>query len=205
MENASKALLIAGGVLIAILIISVLVVTINIINSNQKAKEQAIVTKQLVEFNQKWEAYNKKALYGTDIITVMKMAIENNNKMKATNSKEQYFINIILILKNNYNGTITKIDKATGEQTTEETTENSISSGNIILGNWDKKNNNKLTMQEYIEGIFGKAETTKSEDDKYIYYTYSPLANLKKAVFSCKRVIYQDGRVKQLIFEEKNI
>ena len=36
MENASKALLIAGGVLIAILIISVLVVTINIINSNQK-------------------------------------------------------------------------------------------------------------------------------------------------------------------------
>ena len=34
MENASKALLIAGGVLIAILILSVLVVTINIINYN---------------------------------------------------------------------------------------------------------------------------------------------------------------------------
>lgn len=74
MENASKALLIAGGVLIAILIISVLVVTINIINSNQKTREEALATEQLVEFNQKYEAYNKKALYGIDIITLKGMA-----------------------------------------------------------------------------------------------------------------------------------
>lgn len=40
MENASKALLIAGGVLIAILIVSVLVVTLNIVNSNQKQEKK---------------------------------------------------------------------------------------------------------------------------------------------------------------------
>lgn len=74
MENASKALLIAGGVLIAILILSVLVVTINIINSNQKTQEEALATEQLVKFNQKYEAYNKKALYGIDIITLKGMA-----------------------------------------------------------------------------------------------------------------------------------
>lgn len=83
MENASKALLIAGGVLIAILILSVLVVTINIINSNQKAKEQALVTEQLVEFNQKYEAYNKKALRGTDIITLKNMAKSEGNTVKV--------------------------------------------------------------------------------------------------------------------------
>lgn len=74
MENASKALLIAGGVLIAILILSVLVVTINIINSNQKTQEEALATEQLVKFNQKYEAYNKKALRGTDIITLKSLA-----------------------------------------------------------------------------------------------------------------------------------
>ena len=47
MENASKALLIAGGVLIAILIVSVLVVTLNIVNSNQKTREKALATEQL--------------------------------------------------------------------------------------------------------------------------------------------------------------
>ncbi|MGN1270387.1 MAG: hypothetical protein ACI4UX_00045 [Clostridia bacterium] len=82
MENASKALLIAGGVLIAILILSVLVVTINIINSNQKAKEQALITKQLVEFNQKYEAYNKKALYGIDIITLKGMAKSDDENIQ---------------------------------------------------------------------------------------------------------------------------
>lgn len=84
MENASKALLIAGGVLIAILIVSVLVVTINIINSNQKAKEQALVTEQLVEFNQKYEAYNKKALRGTDIITLKNMAESEGGTVTVT-------------------------------------------------------------------------------------------------------------------------
>lgn len=84
MENASKALLIAGGVLIAILILSVLVVTINIINSNQKAKEQALVTEQLVEFNQKYEAYNKKALRGTDIITLKNMAESEGGTVTVT-------------------------------------------------------------------------------------------------------------------------
>ena len=79
MENASKALLIAGGVLIAILIVSVLVVTLNIVNSNQRTREKALATEQLAEFNQKYEAYNKKALRGTDIITLKNMAKSEEN------------------------------------------------------------------------------------------------------------------------------
>ena len=79
MENASKALLIAGGVLIAILIVSVLVVTLNIVNSNQRTREKALATEQLAEFNQKYEAYKKKALRGTDIITLKNMAKSEEN------------------------------------------------------------------------------------------------------------------------------
>ena len=97
MENASKALLIAGGVLIAILIVSVLVVTLNIVNSNQKTREKALATEQLAEFNQKYESYNKKALRGTDIITLMKMAIENNNSATSDNP---YYINVVIDLGN---------------------------------------------------------------------------------------------------------
>ena len=95
MENASKALLIAGGVLIAILIVSVLVVTLNIVNSNQKTREKTLATEQLAEFNQKYEAYNKKALRGTDIITLMKMAIENNNS--ASSDNPYYILSLIHI------------------------------------------------------------------------------------------------------------
>lgn len=201
MENASKALLIAGGVLIAILIISVLVVTINIINSNQKTREEALATEQLVEFNQKYEAYNKKALRGTDIITLMKMAIENNNKMEATNVGEQYFINVKLILKNEYKSTKTTIDKATGEKKVEDKGEKTIS-GKISLGDWKKSG--KLTMQDYVENLFGESITKKTETKDKIIYEYSPLANLKKAVFTCTNVTYNNnGRIIELEFEER--
>ena len=96
MENASKALLIAGGVLIAILIVSVLVVTLNIVNSNQKTREKALATEQLAEFNQKYESYNKKALRGTDIITLKNMAKSERNAVtvKVTNGTEEIDVSI---------------------------------------------------------------------------------------------------------------
>lgn len=202
MENASKALLIAGGVLIAILIVSVLLVTLNIVNSNQKTREKALATEQLAEFNQKYEAYNKKALRGTDIITLMKMAIENNNKMEVADVGEQYFINIRLELKNTYTWTKTRINKATGEETPEGIDGRKSISGTISLGEWKK--NNSLSMHEYVEKLFGESIVTKTEQRTETIYTYSPLANLKKAVFKCKEIKYNDnGRIKELVFEER--
>ena len=96
MENASKALLIAGGVLIAIVIVSVLVVTLNIVNSNQRTREKALATEQLAEFNQKYESYNKKALRGTDIITLKNMAKSEGNAVtvKVTNGTEEIDVSI---------------------------------------------------------------------------------------------------------------
>lgn len=201
MENASKALLIAGGVLIAILIVSVLVVTLNIVNSNQKTREKALATEQLAEFNQKYEAYNKKALRGTDIITLMKMAIENNNKMEVADVGEQYFINIRLELKNTYTWTRTRINKATGEETPEEIDGRKSISGTISLGEWK---NNSLSMHEYVGNLFGESIVTKKENPTETIYTYSPLANLKKAVFKCTEIKYNNnGRICELVFEEK--
>ncbi len=201
MENASKALLIAGGVLVAILILGVLIVTINIVNSNQKTREKTLATEQLAEFNQKYEAYNKKALRGTDIITLMKMAIENNNKMEVADVGEQYFINIKLELSKKYTETETTINKKTGEENTIDISGNSIS-GIISLGDW--KSNDSLSMNGYVEKLFGESIVTKIESTTETIYRYSPLANLKKAVFKCTEIKYNDnGRIKELVFEER--
>ena len=65
MENATEALLIAGGTFIAIIIISLLAYSFN--NASYIPQEQ--VTEQdigkLAEWNAEWEAYDKKMLYGT--------------------------------------------------------------------------------------------------------------------------------------------
>lgn len=84
MENATKALLIAGGLLLAILILSLLILLFSNISSNQLAQEKRLEAEQLQEFNQQWEAYNKKALFGSDIITVVNKANDKNNESNVT-------------------------------------------------------------------------------------------------------------------------
>lgn len=203
MENASKALLIAGGVLIAIILIGLLLTGFTIIRSNENANVKAQATKELKEFNQKFEAYNKKALYGTDVITVMKMAIENNKKMETTVG-EQYFINIVLKLTKTYTKTKKTVYR-NGTTTEEPDSTNTISGKYYALGDWKK--DGTLVMIKKVEITFGESLTTKIENpvDGSTVYTYSALANLKKAVFKCTGVIYDDnGRIKQLEFTEKN-
>lgn len=87
MENASKALLIAGGILLAILILGLLALLLSSLSSNQLAEEKKTEAKQLQEFNQQWEAYNKKALFGSDIITVVNKAIQNNKSAETMDEK----------------------------------------------------------------------------------------------------------------------
>lgn len=59
-------------------------------------------------------------------------------------------------------------------------------------------------MHEYVEKLFGESIVTKTEQRTETIYTYSPLANLKKAVFKCKEIKYNDnGRIKELVFEER--
>lgn len=80
MENASKALLIAGGVLIALVIISMFILMFSRISNIQEEQEKKTQMEQLTAFNEEYEAYNKKVMYGTDVITLINKTAENNKK-----------------------------------------------------------------------------------------------------------------------------
>ena len=93
MENASKALLIAGGVLIALIIIALFLAMFNNMSNIQKEQEEQTKMEQLAAFNSEFEAYNKKVMYGTDVITLINKVAENNKKY---NSNNDYKITVIL-------------------------------------------------------------------------------------------------------------
>lgn len=97
MENAAKALLIAGGVLIAIIIITMFIIMYTRVADIQHKQEEQKELEQLTAFNAEYEAYNKKIMYVTDVITLINKVAENNKKY-AGNS--QYLIEITV------NGTV---------------------------------------------------------------------------------------------------
>lgn len=97
MENATKALLIAGGVLIAIIIITMFIMMFSRMSNMQNEQEEQLKIEQLAAFNAEFEAYNKKVMYGTDVITLINKVAENN---KIYSGNTDYQITITL------NGTV---------------------------------------------------------------------------------------------------
>ena len=67
MENASKALLMAGGVLIAIITIAVLARTFSSVSLFQKAELTEEEQAQLVAFNEQYTKYLNQYVYGTEV------------------------------------------------------------------------------------------------------------------------------------------
>lgn len=80
MENASKALLMAGGILIAIIILAVLVKTFGTISGFQKTQILEEEQAQLVAFNEQYTQYLGQYVYGTEVLTV-KNKSDNNGKV----------------------------------------------------------------------------------------------------------------------------
>lgn len=67
MENASKALMIAAGILIAIVITSLLVSTFSTMNKFQLSKLSEEERQQIIEFNEQYIKYVNQYVYGTEV------------------------------------------------------------------------------------------------------------------------------------------
>ena len=81
MENASKALLIAGGVFIALMIIGALLLMYNQISAYQQGEVVSQKDVQIANFNQSFAKYaDEKTLKGTDIISLANKVVDNNKK-----------------------------------------------------------------------------------------------------------------------------
>ena len=94
MENASKALLIAGGILLALLILSTLIYVGTTMSNMADQQNQSKQLEQTAEFNRTYEAYNRSRLYGTDVMSVVNRAIDYNKQLNT--NEEEYFINIVI-------------------------------------------------------------------------------------------------------------
>ena len=85
--------------LIVILLVTIVIISVNIL---QKQKEEMTIQ----SFNAEYEQYLNKAIYGTDIATLINKAIDNNKKNNVEqdekgfymdNGKDSILINLVMI------------------------------------------------------------------------------------------------------------
>lgn len=80
MENAAKALSIAGGILIALIILAGLIYTFQRMSEIPDRQNYIKEVEEMEEFNRQFEAYQKKLMYGVDVISCLNKVIDNNKK-----------------------------------------------------------------------------------------------------------------------------
>lgn len=126
MENASKALIMAAGVLIGILIISLAVYLFIDFGANSKEIHAQIEEQQLSEYNAQYTIYDGRSdikIY--DIITLANLAKQNNSNYEEYTNYE-FVYRVQVTLKTN-DGTISNF-----ENTTDAVKQNQIEKYNAV-------------------------------------------------------------------------
>ena len=86
MENASNALLIAAGVLIGIMILSIAIFLFANFSSTSRDVQATITANQLQEFNAQFNIYaNRNDLTIYDVISIANLAKQNNKEYEGSN------------------------------------------------------------------------------------------------------------------------
>ncbi len=85
MDNAAKALQIAGAVLLAVIILSFIVYSFKQFGKMPQAQDEQMSAEQLAKFNQEFAVYKKSKMYGVDVISCLN---------KVQNYNDKYVLNV---------------------------------------------------------------------------------------------------------------
>ena len=106
MDNANKAIIMAFGMIVAVMILGTIVYVFTRLSSLPRQDDDLQSIEQVRVFNQEYEVYDKKIMYGVDVISVLNKAQSNNEKYVKTKYysgvgyNTDYIINIVVTLKN---------------------------------------------------------------------------------------------------------
>lgn len=227
MENASKALIMAGSVLIAILVIGLLVFGYNQLSDLEQQKEDSEGDLKGTEYMKKFEQFNR-TLYGSELLSLANLQ-EDYNSSQAVRYEGFDRIEITVktdgIVSSSYfpAGTYT-IDRIAEDQKKIEEEiakyeENKREYNNRSVKYYSSKRNREIandfdmdppsSMPDYdIATNYLETNSTTAEllqeiqDYKEISTIYNEFRTGKK--FRCTNVVYnnQNGRIRSMYFEE---
>lgn len=125
MENASKALIMAGAILFTIMVVGLLVYFMSQYRQFPQQQTEQQRLEQVAKFNREYESYDKKKMYGTDVATIVNKAIDNNKKYAdertgqyVIDDTNNHYINVEIKLLTDIKSYATQyyeVDQPTGE------------------------------------------------------------------------------------------
>lgn len=123
MENASKAIIMAGGILIGVIILSVLVLVFSPIGDVYEEQGTSLSIEQLEKYNRQFNTFDK-SLYGSELLS-LKNLLEDYNYRVLQDADQKY------IAENEITVTV-RISRCTAEELLD-------SNGQVIRTDYKKR------------------------------------------------------------------
>ena len=99
MENASKALIMAGGMLLAILIVSLLVYAWSLFSKYQSSQDDLTDIEDTAKFNEQFTNYQRDNVKGYDILSLAnKVTDYNYRKSKSDRTNDENYVPITIVI-----------------------------------------------------------------------------------------------------------
>lgn len=80
MENASKAIIMAGGILIGVIILATLVLIFSPIGDIYEEQGTSLSVEQLEKYNRQFNTFDK-SLYGSELLSLANLVADYNNRL----------------------------------------------------------------------------------------------------------------------------
>lgn len=209
MENASKALIIAGGILIALLVASGLIVMWTQISNYSNEEADRKKEEQLIRFNQEYATYDRDNVLGSDILTLSNKAKDYNTLKPVDNYVEykEIKISIKLAEKNKFGGKLFKDSEYAADNLYNllkpirmiEST-NGLAVMQKLSSNYNKIEiliKSGMPFKEAIREVIGRYINNIQLSDIEQYREYS---EFKSSKFQCTDRNYNNGQIVSLTF-----
>ena len=153
MENASKALIMAGGMLLAILIVSLLIYAWSLFSKYQSSNDSLADVEDTTKFNEQFANYDRKGVQGYELLSLVNKVIDYNYR-KSSDSQAKN--------DDKYTPITLKISLGAQNQrkklTKDETIRVFTGSGDYVQSDTVNKFEGILTNMQQIENRYGSAD-----------------------------------------------
>lgn len=138
MENASKALIIAGGILIAILMISLVLYARSSISEYQNSKLELDRVENVAKFNEQFAQYDRKDVAGYELISLTNKVLDYNEQYSKDGHNNQGYKQIQMSIDFKSIDYLNKLTyNSSGNQLKQNTTEKDMK--DFIASNLDRE------------------------------------------------------------------
>ena len=218
MENVTKALIMAAGILLAIMILSLLVIFGSRLSGYFSQEHDSKIIEQDTKFNAQFENYNQETIRGNELMSVMNKVVNYNTAIADTEKYEKVIMSVDFkgkessfvfnddqsILKGllkegcleNNESSDSNLSKITSIPTTlpnkagvEETQLQRLAAELHNIDIDTSRNDLVETRNKKLKSILGRVPSS-ADITKIIKFTkqYYQYTQLKRAMFTCKSV-----------------